>query len=232
VTVRSAPRAPNEEQQTSVEELGRELEALMREARRRARRRRAAYATAVVAVIAGVVIAAAGIDGGGPNTSASIARGSPAPANLSNIQPNPKHPNIVYGSTLGDDTHEGGVWKSTDGGKTWILADKGLSNASSPTDSQDLRVDALALDPRSPDVLYAGTGLGVFKTIDAAKSWTLSSTGIEFGNDSLSHRMYEGFVYEIVIDPMHRSTIYATHGDRGPVWKSTDDGRTWHPVTR
>ena len=121
---------------------------------------------------------------------AGSAQGAPAAKGLSlspsAIQINPKRPNIVYASTLGDDTHEGGVIKSTDAGKTWNLADTGLTNPASPTDSEDLRVDALALDPRSPNVLYAGTGLGVFKTTDGAKTWKLASTGIDFGGDGLS----------------------------------------------
>jgi hypothetical protein len=238
VTVTIPPRAPEIEDERSVEERVAELEALIKEARRRARRRRAAYAAVALVALAGVVAGAAGIGGGGDDIDGSVAHGSPPPApGPHTFQVNPKHPNIVYASALGDDTHEGGVYKSTDAGKTWSLADTGLSNPSSPTDSEDLRVDALALDPRSPDVLYAGTGLGVFKTTDGAKTWKRASTGIYFYGDSLYHRMLEGWVYEIVIDPMHTSTVHATGRTvypTGPryIWKSTDGGGTWHRLTR
>jgi photosystem II stability/assembly factor-like uncharacterized protein len=199
------------------------LRALVEEAKRRARRRRRMYGAALfsLAIIAGIVFATQQDLPGSP--SGSPAAYSPTP---SAIQVDPKHPNIVYASALGDDTHEGGVFKSTDAGKTWSLADTGLSNPSSPTDSEDLRVDALALDPRSPDVLYAGTGLGVFKTTDGAKTWNLASTGIEFSS-GIFHRMLEGFIYEIAIDPVHTSTVSAT-GSNGVIWKSTDGGSTWH----
>jgi photosystem II stability/assembly factor-like uncharacterized protein len=164
---------------------------------------------------------------------ASYAQAAPAAKGFSlspsAIEIDPKRPNIVYASALGDDTHEGGVFKSTDAGKTWRLADRGLTNPSSPTDSTDLRVDELALDPRSPNVLYAGTGLGVFKTTDGAKTWRLASTGIEF-SCGLFHRMLEGFTYQIEIDPLHTSTIYAT-GHNG-LWKSTNAGATWKRVLR
>ena len=177
-----------------------------------------------VVIIAGVAFAI-------QQSPPSSPSGSPAvsPPTSSAIQVHPTRPNIVYRRTLGDDTHEGGVWKSSDAGKTWSLADTGLSNPSSPTDSEDLRVDALALDPRSPDVLYAGTGLGVFKTTDGAKTWNLASTGIEF-SVGIFNRMLEGFIYEIAVDPVHTSTIYAT--GRNGVWQSTDGGGTWHGPTQ
>lgn len=199
------------------------LRALIEEAKRRARRRRRWYRAALFsfALVAGIVLAT---QHGPPSSpSGSSAAYAPSP---SAIQIDPRHPNIVYTSALGDETHEGGVFKSTDAGKTWSLADTGLTNPSSPTDSEDLRVDALALDPRSPGVLYAGTGLGVFKTTDGAKTWTLASSGIEFSG-GIVHRMLEGFIYEITIDPVHTSTVSAT-GSNGIVWKSTDGGSTWH----
>lgn len=163
---------------------------------------------------------------------ASYARGAPAESfslSPTAIQVNPKRPNIVYASSLGDDTRPGGIFKSTDAGKTWSLLVTGLTNPASPTGSKGLRVDALALDPRSPNVLYAGTGLGVFKTIDGAKTWRLASSGIDFGGDGLGHRMLEGFIWAIAIDPLHTSTVYAAGGG---LWKSTNGGATWKRVLR
>ncbi len=49
-------------------------------------------------------------------------------------------------------------------------ADTGLTEPAAPEGEEDLRVDALALDPRSPNVLYAGTGNGVYKTTEGAKT--------------------------------------------------------------
>jgi photosystem II stability/assembly factor-like uncharacterized protein len=162
---------------------------------------------------------------------AGYARGAPANSEgfaLSAVQINPKNPNIVYASSLVSDADKRSVVKSTDGGQTWNTADTGLTNPTSPTDSTDLRVDALALDPRSPNVLYAGTGLGVFKTTNGAQTWKLASKGIDVGG-GLAHRMYEGFIYEIAVDPVHTSTVWAA--GRG-VWKSTNGGATWKHVLR
>lgn len=159
---------------------------------------------------------------------ASYARGAPAAESqvyITGIQVNPKRPNIVYASTLGPDS----VLKSTDAGKTWSVADTSLTNPPSPTLSKDLRVDALALDPRSPNVLYAGTGIGVFKTIDGARTWKRASTGIDLGG-GLGHRLYEGSIWAMAIDPLRTSTVYA--GGRGGVWKTTTGGATWKRVLR
>src|SRR3954467_4394684 len=68
----------------------------------------------------------------------------------------------------------GGVWKTTDAGRTWtpIFDDQ-------PTGS----IGAIAVAPSNPDVIYAGsgeglhrpdlsTGNGLYKSADAGKSWT------------------------------------------------------------
>lgn len=73
----------------------------------------------------------------------------------------------------------GGVWKTTNGGTSWLpLKD----------DMENLAVCALAMDPSNSNILYAGTGEGyfnidairgegIFKTTDGGTSWTqLSST--------------------------------------------------------
>ena len=159
---------------------------------------------------------------------ASYARGAPAAESIqyiSAIQVNPKRPNIVYASTLGPDS----VLKSPDAGKSWSVADTGLTNQASPPDSEDLRVDALALDPRSPNVLYAGTGNGVYKTSDGAKTWKLASNGMDIPTGH-PHRLAEGSIWAMAIDPLHTSTVYA--GGRGGVWKTTTRGATWKRVLR
>ena len=165
-------------------------------------------------------------------TGAGYARGAPAqvgPGYISAIQIDPKRPTIMYAGASHD-----GVLKSTDGGRTWSPANKGLTTPpdSAPPGSPPsvVRVDALALDPRSPNILYAGTGLGVFKTKDGARTWELASEGIDFFGDRLGHRLAEGFIWAIAIDPMHTSTVYAA--SFGGVWKSNNGGAAWKRVLR
>src|SRR5437667_12709749 len=69
----------------------------------------------------------------------------------------------------------GGLWKTTDGGVTWRAVTDGQIHSSS--------VGAVAVAPSNPDVIYIGTGEseirgniiqgdGVYKSIDAGKTWT------------------------------------------------------------
>ena len=68
---------------------------------------------------------------------------------------------------------DGGVFKSTDSGETWIAARNGLS---SDTDTNG--VHALAIDPSAPARIYAATEHGVFTSTDAAASWTPINAGL------------------------------------------------------
>ncbi|MGH3135907.1 MAG: WD40/YVTN/BNR-like repeat-containing protein [Gaiellaceae bacterium] len=165
---------------------------------------------------------------------ASYARGAAAqssPRYISDIQVDPRRPNVVY---AGAGHH--GVLKSTNGGQTWGAANRGLKAPPAspnwtlpgvPVDS--IRVDALALDARSPNVLYAGTGQGVYKTSDGAKTWKLASDGIDL-RDGNRHLLIEGAIYALGIDPLHTSTVYAA--GMGGVWKTTTGGATWKRVLR
>lgn len=77
-------------------------------------------------------------------------------------------------------------------------------------------VDALAVDPTDPDVVYAGTGHGIFKTTDGGDSWVPVSRGL--GNRD---------VQAIAIHPQLHSVLYAGTAFGGRVFKSTNGGRTW-----
>lgn len=74
---------------------------------------------------------------------------------------------------------------------------------------------ALAADPRDPDVLYAGTDGGVFKSVDGGRSWRPSSRGLT-----------TTFLFSLAVDPDRPDTLYAGAWDAN-VFKSTDGGESW-----
>lgn len=121
-----------------------------------------------------------------------------------------------------------GVFKSTDGGKTW----------SKPMLPATQHIGRIVIDPRDPDVVYVaangplwgpGGDRGLYKTTDGGATWT--------NTKSLSETA--GFT-EIVMDPANPDVLYAASQQRerraygflpaGPeaaVWKTTDGARTW-----
>ncbi len=106
----------------------------------------------------------------------------------------PTNPNIVYVASAGQEWVENemrGVFKTTDGGKTWSHVLK---------ISPKTGVNDIAMDPKDPNVLYAGAWQrqrrkwndprvepgfsegGVFKSTDAGKTWNRLTNGLPPSN--------------------------------------------------
>jgi photosystem II stability/assembly factor-like uncharacterized protein len=98
------------------------------------------------------------------------------------------------------------VLRTRDGGRSWALASRGL-----PAD-----VAALAIDPKHPDLLYAGTtDHGVYSSNDGAGHWRRRNRGTP--PPSLT---------ALAVDTVKTSRLYAGTVNRG-VYLSLDGGVTW-----
>lgn len=73
--------------------------------------------------------------------------------------------------------------------------------------------NALAVNPSNRNVVYAGSGAGLYKSTDAGMTWLLSSTGLT------------GTVYDIAVSAAKGDLLYA--GTSSGVFKSTDAAATW-----
>jgi photosystem II stability/assembly factor-like uncharacterized protein len=134
----------------------------------------------------------------------------------------PQQPNVFY---IG--VNNGGVWKTTDYGRTWfpIFDDQ-------PTGS----VGDLVVAPSNPNVLYVGSGEGLqrpdlsvgdgmYKSIDAGKTW--QHLGLENGQQ----------IGGLAIDPSNENRVfvgvlghpYGPNKERG-VYRTIDGGKTWQQV--
>jgi hypothetical protein len=177
-------------------------------------------------------------DLGPPEASPNLAIGGVVP-----IVADPTNSQILYIGTFvsydntlpgeAESTVENGVFKSIDGGVTWVHSSNGLPRVGGPTSSQ-WDVLSLAINPVTPSTLYASAAnlfvspvVGrVYKSIDSGANWTNVSTGIA-GQD----------VRALFIDPNDASgnTIYAGTGgsgaDPGGVFKSTNGGTTWNSIS-
>jgi len=84
----------------------------------------------------------------------------------------PSNLNIVYtGSGYDDDGNAKGIFKSTDGGKSWTGASNGLRI--NPTTGYPHFVRSIAVYPSDPNIVFAATGWGLYKSNDGGASWVL-----------------------------------------------------------
>jgi photosystem II stability/assembly factor-like uncharacterized protein len=148
------------------------------------------------------------------------------------------NPDVVYVGTgeypiRGNVSHGDGVYKSTDGGKTWVYV--GLADTR--------QISRVKVHPKNPDVVYVGamghvyapnSARGVYRTADGGKTWKR----ILFRNDSTG-------VTDLVMDPSDPNTLYAAFWQAGRkpwqlssggtgsgIFKTTDGGETWKELTR
>ena len=109
-----------------------------------------------------------------------------------------------------------GVFKTTDGGLTWAPANTGLTV---------LCVESLVVDYSNPTTVYASTNDGVFKSTDAAGSWTALPIPPSTSYDG--RRDYQA----LAMDPVTPTTLYAGGTLPSAVYKTIDGGATWTPGT-
>ena len=139
--------------------------------------------------------------------------------------------NTVYAAVLGDiykPTQERGVYKSTDGGKTWrktLFVNDGAG-----------AVD-LVMDPNNPRILYAATwrvqrtpyslssggeGSALWKSTDSGETWTEISAHDGFPKGTLG-------IIGVTVSPVNSERVWAIveHKEKGGVYRSENGGKTW-----
>jgi len=83
------------------------------------------------------------------------------------------------------------------------------------------QVNAIDLCEGSPDVLYAGTSNGVFRSTDGAATWTATAP--------LNMAVPRFYIQKLAVDPTDADTVYAACGST--MYKSTDGGDSWTPLS-
>ena len=149
---------------------------------------------------------------------------------IGRLRINPKNPDIVYVSALGHvwgPNAERGVFKTTDGGKSW----RKVLFRSDSAGAFDL-----VLDPTNPDVIYAtiwhayrtpwklvsgGSQSGIFKSTDGGETWK---------DITRNPGLPEGVIGKVGIaaSPAKEGRLWALiEADSGGVFRSDDAGATW-----
>lgn len=146
----------------------------------------------------------------------------------------PTNSDIVYAGVLGNiykPTQERGVYKSTDGGKTWKKTLFANSNAG---------VVDLIIDPTNPRIIYASTwriqrtpyslssggeGSALWKSTDSGETWKEISTNKGFPKDTLG-------IIGVTVSTVNSQRVWAIveNKDKGGLYRSDDGGETWKQV--
>ena len=146
----------------------------------------------------------------------------------------PRNSDVVYVAAHGPLWRKGGergLYKTTDGGKTWTKI-LGVDDYTGVNDVQ--------MDPRNPDILIAttwqrmrrvyafvagGPGSGVWRSTDAGKTWTKSQSGfpsVDLGRIGLA------------ISPANPGVVYAiaeAAERKGGFFRSRDGGASWDKMS-
>ncbi|MDX1479356.1 MAG: T9SS type A sorting domain-containing protein, partial [Saprospiraceae bacterium] len=127
----------------------------------------------------------------------------------------PHDPAVIYASTASNPFAPGlpnsGVFKSVDGGISWVAADAGLPRR---------LIKEVAIDPDNTDILYAAvSGFGsahVFRSDDGGMSWYEQDSGLP-----------DVPTNTIALDPLVTTDIYV--GNDVGIYYSDNGGATWRP---
>jgi len=112
----------------------------------------------------------------------------------------------AYWSSLSTD----GIWKSTNGGKTWKSL--GLENVT--------MINSIIINPNNSNELFVGGTIGasevfgVYKSTNGGETWK---------------KVFSGYVMDIQMDQNHPNRLYLV--TKNEVWKSEDHGNHWENIT-
>jgi len=150
---------------------------------------------------------------------------------ISAIHIHPKNPDIIWVAAQGSPwapTDARGIYKTTDGGKTW--------NKTLFTDKTTGAID-LTVDPNNPRMLYAamwdtdrepwyirsgGPGSALHKSMDGGITWEKIEKGLPKEMGKIG----------VIASPAKAGLVWAIveAKDKGGLYKSTDGGKTWSHV--
>jgi len=158
--------------------------------------------------------------------------GLPESERIGRILIDPSNPDIVYAAVTGalwGDSEERGVYKTTDGGKSWIK----IMYVNPSTGCADM-----AMDPDNPSVIYAsmwdfrrqaytfrsgGPGSGLYRSTDGGANWNKIQNGLPSG--TLGR-------IAIAVSPAGSHYLYAVaEAEKSALYRSSDQGSTWEKMS-
>ncbi|MDQ1370758.1 MAG: hypothetical protein QOF20_3111 [Acidimicrobiaceae bacterium] len=126
-----------------------------------------------------------------------------------------------------------GVYLSDDGGETWRASNAGIVAAflpGAPIPEFGQCVHKVARDAVNPERLYLQHHDGIYRSDDGGGSWTAMESigGVDFGFPVVAHPSVADTAY---LMPLQGAEYRCTPGGHCTVWRTTDAGKSWSPLT-
>ncbi len=119
-----------------------------------------------------------------------------------------------------------GVYKSLNGGIEWEIISKSLPQTG--ISGMDRYTGGMALDTNDPDIVYLGLrNYGVYKTTDGGRKWGKITPPYILHGGAISIDPSDNSIYLVSIPASGEEDI---DGFIPGIYKSNDDGKTWHAI--
>jgi autotransporter-associated beta strand protein len=171
---------------------------------------------------------------------------TPTSGQVTGVAADPTDPSVIYVAAGG-----GGIWKTVNGGNTWIPLTDSTTNtideySGLPISVNDMFMGSLAISPSNPHVLYAGTGSmdnsvdtyygrGVLMSSNSGETWTLM-----YPESGTTNAFDRKAITAVQADPQNPFTFYVSVANAGNangltgnngVWEFNSSTKTWTNLT-
>ncbi|WP_420642074.1 WD40/YVTN/BNR-like repeat-containing protein [Candidatus Leptofilum sp.] len=134
-----------------------------------------------------------------------------SPPLLYSMAIHPLSPTVMFVGTGNWEFHGGEMYKSVDAGGTWDIVSPVFTNALT-----------FVFDSLNPNIIYAGTRGGVWKSVDGGETWNPAKNGLPGLPDCACD------VTSLVFHPNNTQWLYAA--TRVGVYVSYDGAENWQPL--
>ncbi len=151
------------------------------------------------------------------------------------IAAHPTDPDVAWvamgtGPESGGTFVAGGIWKTIDGGASWIEANNGLAIVANPTEGNTGSFHQIVVSPSDPNRLYTSNvapgQAAVYRSDDGGDSWRVIADGTTNRPDAFESALR---AFDLAVHPTDPDRI--AFGSDDTLLGSTDGGNSWRDLT-